>query len=154
MSVNFPNSAVFVKSKFVSMKWQTNRFKTQNGYFLHGAVVEYKHPTTGNITGVAFTSGGKAVVFANPDGTNKNGRQVMAIVNKIAEENAPLVAEGGFPESFITDYEGSFEIYDNGFRSDVFIPEYWENDLTAEDIEDIEARLKDLSTFDEEVEVD
>ena len=149
MAVNFPENTTFVKSPMVSMQWQANRFITQNGYFLHGAVVEYKHPETGNVTGVAFTAGGKAVVFSNPDGTNKTGRQVMTIVNKIAKENKDLVANGQFPTSFITDYEEAFAIYENGYRSDMFEPEYWTDDLTTEDIADIEARLADLSKFEE-----
>lgn len=153
MSVNFPASATFVKSPYVKMKWQAERFITQNGYFFHGAVVEYQHPTTGNLTGVAFTAGGNAVVFFNPDQTNKNGRQVMTLVKKIANENKDIVANGGHPENFITEYENSFLIYENGMRTDGFIPEYWEADLTAEDIADIEARLKDLATFDEREEI-
>lgn len=150
MTVNFPENTTFVKSNMVNMKWQASRFVTQNGFFLHGAVVEYKHPETGNLTGVAFTAGGKAVVFANPNGTNKTGRQVMTIVNKIAKENKDLVAEGQFPTTFITDYQEALEIYDNGHKTDNFLPEYWTEDLTAEDIADIEARLADLATFDEQ----
>lgn len=153
MSVNFPETVTFVKSPMVNMDWQANRFVVQNGFFLHGAVIEYKHPVTGNLTGVAFASGGKAVVFSNPDGSNKNGRQVTTLVKKVAKENQALVAEGGFPESFITDFEDAFEIYSNGYRSENFIPEYWAEDLTAEDIADIEARLADLATFDEQEEV-
>lgn len=153
MAVNFPENVTLVKSPMVKMKWQANRFVTQNGFFLHGAVIEYKHPETGNLTGVAFPGNGKAVVFSNPDGTNKTGRQVMTIVNKIAKENKDLVAQGDFPTTFITDYQEAFEIYDNGHRSDNFLPEYWAADLTDEDIADIEARLEDLKSFDEQEEV-
>lgn len=153
MTVNFADGTTMVKSPMVKMDWQASRFVTQNGFFLHGAVIEYKHPETGNLTGVAFTAGGKAVVFSNPDGTNKNGRQVMTIVNKIAKENKDIVAKGGFPETFITDYQEAFALYDNGNRSEMFLPDYWSQDLTEEDIADIEARLADLATFDEQEEV-
>ena len=153
MTVNFADGTTMVKSPMVKMDWQASRFVTQNGFFLHGAVIEYKHPETGNLTGVAFTAGGKAVVFSNPDGTNKNGRQVMTLVNKIAKENKDIVAGGGFPETFITDYQEAFALYDNGIRSEMFLPEYWSQDLTEEDIADIEARLADLATFDEQEEV-
>ena len=153
MAVNFADGTTMVKSPMVKMDWQASRFVTQNGFFLHGAVIEYKHPETGNLTGVAFTAGGKAVVFSNPDGTNKNGRQVMTLVNKIAKENKDIVAGGGYPENFITDYQEAFALYDNGNRSEMFLPEYWSQDLTEEDIADIEARLSDLATFDEQEEV-
>ena len=72
MAVNFPENVTLVKSPMVKMEWQANRFVTQNGFFLHGAVIEYKHPETGNLTGVAFPGNGKAVVFSNQDWTSSN----------------------------------------------------------------------------------
>lgn len=98
MTVNF-SSDNMVKIDGIHMDWQANRFITQNGYFFHGAVIEYKHPETGNLTGVAFGQEGLVVVFSNPDGSNKTGRQVMTLVKKLAEENKADVSKGQFPKT-------------------------------------------------------
>lgn len=148
MTVNF-SSDKMVKIDGIHMDWQANRFITQNGYFFHGAVIEYEHPETGNLTGVAFGQEGLVVVFSNPDGSNKTGRQVMTLVKKLAEENKADVSKGQFPKNFLTDYADSFAIYENGNPSPMFDPEAWSQDLTEEDLADIEARIKDLSYFEE-----
>lgn len=154
MSVKFTKSATFVKSDDLKMKWQTERFITQGGFFLHAAVIEYQHPETGNIIGVAFANGGDVVVFQDPVKGVKDGRQVTTIANKIAKENFPIVKEGGFPESFLTDYEEAFALYEDGEMSDAFDPDAWSKYFTPEDIEDIEARIQDLSVYWEEEEID
>ena len=154
MTVNFNKSATFVKSNMVNMKWQAERFITQKGFFLHAAVIEYKHPETGKTTGVAFTSGGNAIVFSDEVKGLKDGRQVMRLAKEIADENVDIVNEGGFPESFLTDFEEAYAIYENGNRVSTFSEEGFAPYFTQEDLEDIEARLDDLKTFDEQIEVD
>ena len=78
----------------------------------------------------------------------------MRLAKEIADENVDIVAEGGFPESFLTDFEEAYAIYENGNRVSTFSEEGFAPYFTQEDLEDIEARLEDLKTFDEQIEVD
>ena len=151
MAVSFTKSATFVKDGRFTKPWQAERFLLQSGYYFHGAVIEYVNPTTGYKTGVAFTKGGTATIFQDPDtGDFFPARKVMTILKKVYEENKPLIAEGGFPEGFLTDYEGAIEIFQSCIAEDFFDANTFADYFTQEDIQDIKDRLTELQVFDEE----
>ena len=74
----------------------------------------------------------------------------MTILKKVYEENKPLIAEGGFPEGFLTDYEGAIEIVQSCVPEDFFNTDTFEDYFTEEDIQDIKDRLEELKVFEEE----
>lgn len=152
MALKFTHD-VMVKNPYVSMTWQQNRFITQNGDFFHGAVQEYEHPETGKRTGVAFLSEGDVyVIYDEAKGEAYNGQKLFAKVKAVANANKQAVAENAVLEASIEDYTGAFPIYRNGVREETFDPEYWLDEFTADDIEDIENRIEDLKTYDTYVE--
>lgn len=151
MAVSFTKSATFVKDPRFTKPWQAERFLVQSGFYFHGAVIEYLNPETGNKTGVAFTKGGFATVMQDTTtGDLFDGRKLMTTLKKVYEENKPLIAKGQHAEAFLTDYEGAYEIFEAGVETDIFDPEAFSDFFTAEDVQDIRDRLKELAFYDEE----
>lgn len=157
-ALNTDDELVLVESDSLSCDWASAWFVTSNnGSYFHGAVVEYKNGEDGVPVGVVFTRGGYAtVLFEGNSDSPLGGLSAMSYLLDISKINADLVSQGNFSDlEYISELAESENICEEGqISSYIDLDSWYSSFLGKEDFEDILIRLKDLSVFDEMVEVD